>query len=387
MRITTIAISLLAAACGTDSPSNPPPAGILEPPPDGQGIQLSLHHTLAAGEEVHWCQYFALDTAIDVAKFEHAYTQGSHHVLAYTTPLHASDVAGMTDFSCEGGTGETYNGVAYAGAVPTGELAFPADVGFHFDAGSVILLEGHYLDATDGALDAEVAVNLWFAAAPPSQQAGTLFFYDNNIYVPANGDYTAQMTCEVSHDINVVSLLSHMHSRGVHYHAEIAGAPALTLIDTDQWLNPEPMLMTTPLVIRGGSRVDYSCDYHDTTGTAVMEGPSKTKNEMCMLIGAYWPRMDFGHELCAAPGSGSIYDGTATCGQALGCLMSTADPLAAEQCYTHTCAASSQPLDDFQSCVFASCIAPGTCTGPDCGSCALAMCGPQINACQAATCN
>ena len=380
---------LILVGCGSEATTPPPTGGILEPPPDGQGIQLSLTHSLAAGQEIHWCQYFALDEAIDVAHFDHAYTDGSHHILAYTTPFHAADIAGMTDFDCENGSGETFNGVAYAGAVPTGTLQFPDGVGFHFDAGSVILLEGHYLNATDGPLDAEVALNLWKTASPPAQQAGTLFFYDNNIYVPANGSYTARMSCQITQDIQVASLLSHMHSRGVHYHADLVppAGSAQQLLDTNQWLDPEPHLQSPPMAFAAGSRVDYSCDYTDTTGTAVMEGPSKTSNEMCMLIGAYWPRMDFGHELCAAPGEGSVYSGTATCGQAIGCLQSATSALAAEQCYTNTCRASSQQLDDFQGCVFTSCIAPGTCSGPDCASCATAMCGPQISSCMAATCD
>jgi copper type II ascorbate-dependent monooxygenase-like protein len=387
MRITIIP-ALLLVGC-TSSDTTPQPSGVLEPPPTGEGIQLSLVHSLNPGDEIHWCRYFVLDEAIDVQRFEHAYTSGSHHVLAYTTPFTAATVPTTTDFSCENGANEQFNGVAYAGAVSAGELAFPADVGFHFDAGAVILVEGHYLNAGDAPIDAEVAVNLWKAPAPPTQQAGTLFFYDNNIFVPANSTYTARMTCELSKDINVVSMLSHMHSRGVRYQAQATqpGGSPQQLLATDQWLNPDPMILPTPMKLAAGTRIDYACDYRDTTGTAVMEGQSKTQNEMCMLIGAYWPRMDFAHEFCAAPGSGSVFDGTTTCAQSLGCQQNAKDGLAAERCATNTCRASSQAFDDVQGCVFGACIATGQCTGPDCGACAAQRCGAQIGACMQATCN
>jgi Copper type II ascorbate-dependent monooxygenase, C-terminal domain len=386
MRIKLLTALLLAAGCADDV--SPTHTGILEPPPDGQGLQLSLVHSMEPGREVHWCRYFVLDQAIDVAKLDHAYSQGSHHILAYTTPFTAETVPTTADFSCENGAGETFNGIVYTGAVESGALELPADVGFHFDAGSVILIEGHYLNASDAAMEAEVAINLWKSPSPPTQQAGTLFFYDNNIYVPANGAFNARMSCEISHDIQVVSMLSHMHSRGTRYVATATTAGQTQhLLSTNQWLNPEPVQLETPLHLAGGTRVNFQCDFRDTTGVAVMEGQNKTENEMCMLIGAYWPRMDFGHELCAAPGSGSVFSGSATCGQTLGCMQSATSALAAEQCAVNTCEKSSGALGAFQGCVFQQCIATGVCSGPDCGACSAQRCGGAINACMAATCN
>src|SRR5262245_12530588 len=288
MRAARFTALLLIAGCGDDGSTSG--TGVLGPPPAVQGIQLSQVRPMEPGTEAHWCRYIVLDDAIDVAKFDHAYSSGSHHVLAYTTPFTAETVPTTDDFSCENGAGETFNGIAYAGAVAAGTLAFPAGVGFHFDAGSVILLEGHYLNAGDAPFDAEVAVNLWRTSAPPTEQAGTLFFYDNNIYVPANGTFQARMSCEISRDINVVSLLSHMHSRGVRYAARATTAgQSQPLLATDQWLNPEPMLLANPMRLAAGTRVDYQCDYRDTTGAPAMEGQNKTEHEMCMLIGAYWP--------------------------------------------------------------------------------------------------
>jgi hypothetical protein len=386
MRSTILTALLVLTACSDDD--TPPATGLLAPPPAGQGIQLSLVHPMAPGAEAHWCQYVVLDEAIDVARFQHAYSDASHHVLAYTTPFTAETVPMTTDFSCENGANETFNGVAYAGAVPTGDLAFPANVGFHFDAGAVILIEGHFLNAGDAPIDAEVALNLWRTPTPPTEQAGTLFFYDNNIYIPANGTARVNMSCEISHDINVVSMLSHMHSRGVRYQAKaITGGQTQPLLATDQWLNPEPMLLANPMRLAAGTRVDYQCDYRDTTGVASMEGQNKTENEMCMLIGAYWPRMDFAHELCAAPGSGPVYSGTATCGQTLGCMQGATSALTAEQCTVNTCEQSGPQFNAFQGCVFQQCITPRLCSGPDCGACAAEKCGPQVGACMAATCS
>jgi hypothetical protein len=380
------AVLILVAACGdnTDGGGPTPGGGILEPPDPDAGIQLALVHPLAPGEEIHWCKYVVLDRAIDVGRFEHAYTEGSHHVIAYTTPFTAATVPLQGDFDCEGGANQTFNGVGYVGATPVGELALPDGVGLHFDAGAVVLLEGHYLNPTDAPLEGEVALNLFDTGSPPTQQAGTLFFYDNNIYVPANGSATARMHCEIPQPINVISLLSHMHSRGIRYQAK---ANDIQILATDDWLNPEPMVLGTPMQLAAGTSIDYFCEFKDTTGTAVMEGPSKDTNEMCMLIGMYWPRLDFGHELCAAPGSGSVFDGTQTCGQTLGCMQNAgADALTAEQCIVNTCRASSGAVNAVQGCVFQNCVVADKCEGGDCSACMVAECGGELGACQQATC-
>jgi hypothetical protein len=195
------------------------------------------------------------------------------------------------------------------------------------------------------------------------------------------------MSCEISQDINVISLLSHMHSRGIRYVANAtSGGQTSQLLATDQWLNPEPVVLQTPMQLAAGTRIDYACDYRDTTGTAAVEGPSKTENEMCMLIGMYWPRMDLGHEFCAAPGSGTVFDGTTTCGQSLSCQLSATDAVAAEACAVNTCRGSSGAFNDLTGCVFAKCVTTGICTGADCGSCAISSCGAEFQTCQAATC-
>jgi hypothetical protein len=51
-------------------------------------------------------------------------------------------------------------------------------------------------------------------------QAGFLLFYDPFIRVPALGSSSARMRCPVPHDVNLVTLTSHMHRRGVHFRAD-----------------------------------------------------------------------------------------------------------------------------------------------------------------------
>src|SRR5204863_4777458 len=144
---------------------------------------------------------------------------------------------------------------------------------------------------------------------------GTIFFYDNQIYVPANGTYTAKMDCGVSADINVLALATHMHVRGVHFRSSLSGgalASPKELADSDDWANLEPTRFDPPLAVTPDQRFGVTCDYANSDPAGIASGGSKINNEMCLLIGSYYPKLDFPFEFCMLPGSGPVYSGTQT---------------------------------------------------------------------------
>lgn len=105
MRALTVPLlaSSLVAACG-DAPVDPAPdagAPLLAPPPAGAGRQLAMTVAIAPGQEVEQCQYVIVDEAIEISRFEHAYTTGSHHLLLYQTALTPAAVP-RERFDCTG---------------------------------------------------------------------------------------------------------------------------------------------------------------------------------------------------------------------------------------------------------------------------------------------
>jgi hypothetical protein len=387
-----LALALAAlplAACGDDGSADPGPdaaAPLLEPPPAGEGRQLTMHVSLASGDETEQCQYVVVDEALEIARFEHVYTTGSHHLLLFQTGLAAAD-APTEQFDCTGQqlTELGVSGIAYAAQVPDGELAYPADVALKVPAGTVLLVQTHYLNASPGDLDAEVRLNLWYTETPAAMEAGTLFFYDWAIVVPEGGTATARMQCQIPADIDLIFGMSHMHKRGVGYEAKLAD-PETMLFETSAWEGIEPRRYAPEQHIAAGSTIDFHCDYQGESGRTIIEGPSADANEMCMFVAAYYPRLEQPIELCAGPGSGPVFDGTQTCGQTVGCVRSAGDPLAAEQCLIDTCAASSQPAADLMMCMFYTCGEACDELGGACDQCVINNCGTQFNACQSATC-
>ena len=378
---------ILVAACGAE-PTAGPDAGeaaspLLEAPAEGAGVQLGLDVTLAAGDEIELCEYVAVDDAIEIARFEHAYTTGSHHLLLYQTDLAEAPEDGM--FDCTGAqlTELGVRGIAYAAQVPTGELAYPDDVALKIPAGSILLIQTHYLNAGTSAIDAQVRLNLWFGAAPASIEAGTLFFYDWAIVVPEGEPATARMRCQIPADIDLVFGMSHMHKRGVGYQATLGDQ---MLFETEAWQGIEPRRYVPHQHVAAGSTIDFHCDYEGDPDRTIIEGPSADANEMCMFVASYYPRLDPQVELCAGADSGPVFDGTQTCGETITCVRNAEDPVAQEQCIVDTCAASSQPAADLMMCMFYQCGDACDSLGPACDSCVINQCTDQFGACQNAAC-
>jgi hypothetical protein len=324
-------VSLILAACGGDSPH--PDDELLEPPPAGQGLQLTMSTEIAAGVEGEWCQFVvASDDELWIQRDEVRFTTGSHHFLLYETaydtiPTQTDDgrpVDTSGVFDCSNGPTDGWSITKLIGGSQNGDgesiLAFPEGVAMRVRPGAVLLMNAHYLNASPDTLEPRIAINLWTTPAADVQEEGdVLFLYNPVIKVPSAGTGRARWRCPVQRDITLVNVQSHMHKRGVGYAAMIEGeAP---FYENDQWADVP--VVDVNLQVPAGSRFDYYCDYSHTEARDVYQGPRST-DEMCMLIGSYYP---------ADPATANCLDqdfriagewvgnGTATCATTLGCLQ------------------------------------------------------------------
>lgn len=390
------ASSLVIAACGDDGggsggpDADVGPSALLDPPPEGEGLQIGLGIEIAGGAEAEYCQYIVLppDATLEVERFEHRYSAGSHHLIVYQTGLAATDVTDEI-FECAGAsfTALGVTGISYAAQVPDGELVYPDDVALPIGEQEVILLNTHYLNTTDAALDADVRVNMWYADQPATHKAGTLFFYDWAIHVPASGSSVARMRCGIPEDINLIFGMSHMHRRGVGYEARLTGGSTdqVMLYETTSWEDVEPLRYEPIKQVEAGQVVDFHCNY-EGDGNATVEGPSADGNEMCMFIAAYWPRLDFATEACQGPGSGPVFEGDETCGTVFTCMTNADNEVDAELCLFDTCEASTPALSALTGCIFQNCAAECEAGGTACTTCMFGTCGEQYSSCADATC-
>jgi hypothetical protein len=218
-----------------------------------------------------------------------------------------------------------------------------------------------------------VRINLW-TADDAAIDGDILFLYNPVIKVPAGGHGRARWRCPVHQDIQIANVQSHMHRRGVGYAASIEGqAP---FYENDRWERVPVKKFDPPMQVHAGDRFDYHCDYDHTEDRTVYQGARST-DEMCMLIGSYWPadpRISNCLDEEGGIGGEWVGEGTATCAATYACMQTAfgVDDVigALTECMVaaspEVAAESSAVLDCFMN-------------ESDPGS----ACGAQIEACQA----
>lgn len=382
-----LAAALLLTACSDDDTTAPGPTDgeALMAPAEGEGVQLQMAFPVEAGKEVHVCRRFVLPegAALEVEKLEHAYAAGAHHIIAYREDVDPSEVDDAY-FDC----GEIAGPFVYSEQSVRANSHYPEGVGMRFAGGEVVRVEIHFVNATAERADADARLNLWWAKEKLATEAGSLFLYDRDISVPAAGKFTARMHCEIPEDVELLYLLPHTHRLGTALRAWISGGglsePELFLESTG-YDDLHTRVLETPVQVKAGQAIDFECAFENPTAKTVVEGPSKEANEMCLILGGYYPRLDSKAEFCTMVGSGPLHTGTRTCGEAIACTATAADAVAEEDCWVDVCEGSSKAINDFTNCGFNHCA--DVCPGPECAGCAVAACPDELSACQVATCD
>ncbi|EYF06367.1 monooxygenase [Chondromyces apiculatus] len=326
---------------GSSVEPDPNDDDLLAPPAEGQGAQFRMISRLDPGMEAEHCQFMqAPPEGMHVNRDEVRYTSGSHHVLLYATSYTeiptAKDDGTEVDtsgvFDCSDGATNGWSVTKLVGGSQNGEgtslVSFPPDVAMYIPPRAVLLMNAHYINASGDVLEPEVAINLHSIPAEQVKQEGDiLFLYNAFIKVGAQSVRTARMRCPVWSDITIANVQSHMHARGKGYFAALSsGAP---FYESDRWEDVEVKSFEGGFEVRAGEVLDYACDYQNHEQRDVYQGPRST-DEMCMLIGSYYPA-DPATSNCAADpddvgstnnmGAEWVGDGVATCAETLGCIQ------------------------------------------------------------------
>ena len=420
MRTLTI-IALLGAqaltGCSSDEPRTPAPQdGPLEPPASGLGIQYRMTSTIGAGQEVERCKLFvAPPEGLLVQREEVRFSPGSHHVVLYKTSyteipattrrgvavngaeVHDCSDGAPADWDVTGivGGSQSFEGDSFLGALPAG-------VALRVEPGTVLVMNTHYLNASAEELDADARINLF--TMPPEEmevEAGMMFHYNGFIRVPANGSASARMRCPVEQDISIVRVQSHMHRRGVGFAAHrVSGQDGgmEEIYTSADWENVPAEEFTPPLAIKAGDALDFRCDYVNTESRDVAQG-LKTSDEMCMLIGPYYPkdpRIDQCVDEQGLPAETWIGSGAATCAAAMECFTTAlfsgdGDPGVLYGCVVDSCEGAADEISSFVRCEmsagYGACDAECDASVDGCAACISTACAAEVGACEAAACD
>lgn len=349
--VIAIAVSCQVGCSESDPPTTTETGNELARPAPTQGLQLQMLSDLDPAVETERCRFFAVPPGgLYVNRQEVRFTAGSHHALLFATPYTsiptvdrfgaAVDTSGVFDCGEEGPTAHwEVSGVAGGSQTAHGEPIvgdLPADTAVKLPGGSVLLMNTHYLNATDKTLHTDARINLYtIPAEQAKQEAGFIFFYNPFIRVPAMGNAVASEVCPVLSDISLVNAQNHMHKRGVGYEANLLDSSGSKLEELYKGTEWEEVVMhknTPPKALKQGQMIQYHCDYTNREDRVITQGLS-TKDEMCMFIGLYYPR-NRQFELCGLNDTWEgrflaarwIGNGTKGGMESLGCLMAAKDP-------------------------------------------------------------
>jgi hypothetical protein len=401
--------------------SGSPSAVDLAPPPAGTGVQLEMASELGPGVEVERCKFFTVPPdGLYVNREDIRFTAGSHHVLLYQTPYTSiptedrfgDQVDTSSIFDC-GKLGPTahweVNGILGGSQVAEGSSIvehLPEDTAVRFPGGTIMLMNTHYLNASSQTIQTDARINLYTVpAAQVKREAGFLFFYNPFIRVPAQGNAEAREVCAVPSDEFLVNAQSHMHRRGVGYRAvllEADGSQGDELYSGTDWEDVVKRNFEPPKLLKAGERIDYRCEYDNREDRVVTQGLS-TKDEMCMLLGLYFPK-NRQFELCGLDdtwaggfmGAQWIGSGAASGRETVDCLLGAEDPDKDKGdsffgCVVQSCPRISQPMSDAARCLYTKglgkCSTACEASGDGCSACYRPICQESVDTLALAQCS
>jgi len=383
----------------------PASCAALNTPPPSHGAQYAMSMPLGVGQEGEWCRFFVAQDEMWVNGSELALTRGAHHSILWTTEYDAIptenrsgetvDTSGA--FPCPAGAlGDWQVDAVVAASQSQNESItpsrLPTGVAFHVTAGQVLLMNSHMLNTSSQPIEPCFVINLeTVPAAEVEHEAGFLQFYNLFVTVPAHGSSIAANACPVTGDFTLLNLVSHMHSRGVHFVANLEssdGSLQEQLFSGSEWHDPISAKFGAGYPLKAGQWLDYRCEDQNDSAVDVAEG-LKTTDEMCVLDGTYYPRdrrfERCGEEFGSADGVQYNPEGTASGADFVACWYRSplefnlgagpsnqAARYATQSCVTQLCRKAAKPVRPFIACMNAhgaTCQASCPAAGPASWAC------------------
>lgn len=301
---------------GDDTVVEPDAPGTIEPPARGFQI-VSKDITIMPGQEITYCYYFRTPNTETMAvnKWKSVMTDGSHHMIMFTTGTTDLMPPGTVSASnCGFGASNGANAPAwsYSAQNVLNEVTLPTDDGTGKPLAQEIapntagFLQMHYLNPSDQPIVVHVTLN---AEALPAAAAFTktaaYVTYNGAIRIPAmtNG-YTETKTCTTPTGSRFWLMSTHAHKQAVKTTVKNGAATSTNIaFDSTDWEHPGAQTwMAAPFYSFDNNQLTFSCTYNNPTNRIIQSGDSAATDEMCMASGYYFPATEPVICYCVAQG-------------------------------------------------------------------------------------
>ena len=265
------ALAILLGACGNGGGSEPP--GVDAPASSGgwQPLITKGWQLAPGGEKTSDIQLETLTQDVVIGGIRPLAPVGTHHTLLFR--------------------GATGTNAIYASGVGTNELMFPPGKAMRITAGTLIGLQLHIFNQTDGMLAGTSGIEILpVDPATVTDEVDMFLPGPRDLNLPPNVPTTQSGTCTVKSSYKLFALFPHMHQLGTHMKT------TLTIGGVDKVINDAPynfehqaVLSFDPIQVNTGDKITSTCTWMNTTGQTVTYGESST-TEMCYSILYRFPK-------------------------------------------------------------------------------------------------
>jgi hypothetical protein len=242
-----------------------------------------------AGSSNEWAQWVGgpLDQDYDVLDITGVQSSGGHHALLYAG--NEANPAGFTRVwkDVDQLTTRLMGGIGGEGGA---KATLPPGVVFRVKKGSYLIVQSHYLNATDRELVGRAALDMKLTPVDPAHRVASIMANTNiEIRLTPRSESTMDVTCLIEKELQFIQIANHMHDYGTSTVTEFidpAGQHHELKSDlswSGEWaLNPNFTAFPTdqPLVIPAGSTLHTACTWRNTTAE-----PVAFPAEMCVFFG------------------------------------------------------------------------------------------------------
>jgi hypothetical protein len=289
-----VLVGVAAIGCGTNGPDYIP--GFSPPAPmDGYTRYVTpIVEDIKPGDNVEYCEWVAPAATEDqdVLDFKGDQSATGHHAILFATT--------ETNFK----VGESHIcttadmiSVSYIGAL-TGSTQtlshLPEGLNFRLRKGQALMVNTHWLNATDKTVEGQAVVDVKFSPADPSRTVADIFANNGDAFsIPPGAPTSYDVSCTFPHDVNFAMFANHMHTDGVSAYSEVlhTDGTSTMLREDDSWpedaqFNPTYTMysLAQPYVIHAGETVHTHCVWQNQTASTLM-----FPDEMCAGNGFYFP--------------------------------------------------------------------------------------------------
>jgi len=280
----------LLAACASESSSGPetlPDLNVPDKPANGLQAITPIVRGIQPGTDNEICTWTdaIVDRDVDVRSTIAFQTEPGHHTIVFYTEV--KEPPG-TQRVCTDQDMASFRFLA--GNAGNGILnEAPGDLIYRIPKGAQIVINHHYLNASDEVMDGQSVVNINFADPGKTyRRSGSTAFLNSSLDIPP-GVSDLHISCTMNREFKLWYFAPHMHRWGTNIKVDVVKSGVTERLFDTEWADeftfhpPEKRNHPDdPLVLAKGDQVKVHCTWNNDTPNNLNFG-----FEMCVAFGQY----------------------------------------------------------------------------------------------------